>query len=173
MGRWRTHTEKWLGAEQQDRDEAAEAAFGPVFAALPVVEPSPAFVARAVEAAWAARARRRWLTGLAAAAAAALIVAASAVAVYTAFDGRIVPMLTMAASAASGSLLVLLTAGAALAGWWSAAVNTGVKLAAAMANPYSVAALTVIELVAAVALVMLHRLLRSEVDFRTPRAYCF
>jgi hypothetical protein len=73
----------------------------------------------------------------------------------------------------SGSLLSLLTAGATLVGWSTATVGAGSVVAAAIANPYGVAALTAIELVAAAVLFMLHRLLRSDVEFRAPRAYCF
>jgi hypothetical protein len=173
MGRWRRHLETWLAAEQEDHDDAAEAAFADVFTALPPLEPSPAFVARTVEAAWAARVRRRWVTGLVVAAAAVLLVGASGVALFVAIGGGATRLLTIATALASGSFLSLLTAGATLTGWSAAAVDAGAVVATAIANPYSVAALTAIELVAAAVLVMLHRLLRADVEWRTPRAYCF
>jgi hypothetical protein len=173
MGRWRTHLQTWLAAEQQGRDDAADAAFGHVFAALPAVEPSSAFVARTVEAAWTAGARRHRVAPLAVAAAALLIVGASGVVLSLALDGGAVRLLAIAAAAASASLLSLLTAGATLAGWSAAALDAGTVVAAAIGNPYSVAVLAAIELIAAAVLVMLHRLLRSEVGWRTPRAYCF
>lgn len=172
MGRWRTHTDAWLVAEQEGRDEAAEAAFDRVLTALPAIEPSPAFAARVAEAAWAARARRRRLVGLAAATAGVALVAAAAVVVYAA-SGGVAWLLTATATAASGAVVSLLAAGVTLAGWWSAAAGTGRSLVTAVASPYSLAALVAIELVAVGALVMLHRLLRSEVELRTPRAYCF
>ena len=174
MGRWRIQLETWLTAEQESRDDAAEAAFAEVFAALPPSEPSPAFVARTVEAAWAARAarvRRHWVTALSAAA--ALLVCTSGVAVYMLLNGGAARLLTVAMALASGSLRSLVTAGATLAGWFATAVDTGAVVATAISNPYSVAALTAIELVAAALLVVLHRLLRSDVEWRTPRAYCF
>jgi len=173
MGRWRTHVETWLAAEQDGRDDAAEAAFDRVFAAVPGVEPSPAFVARTVEAAWAARGRRRRLAILTAAAAAVLVVGTSGVMLYTALDGRVAWLLTTAASLASSSVLWLLSAGVTGTAWWAAAADAGLMIASAIARPYSMAALTAIELVAAGALVMLHRLLRSAIELRTPRAYCF
>jgi hypothetical protein len=173
MGPWRTHVETWLTAEQQDRDDAADAAFGHVFAALPAVEPSPVFVARTVEAAWATGARRRRIAPLAVAAAALLVAGASAIVLLLALDGGAARLLTIATALASASLLSLLTAGATLTGWSAAAIDAGVVVAGAIANPYSVAALTAIELVAAAVLLMLHRLLRSDVELRTPRAYCF
>ena len=174
MGRWRTHVETWLAAEQDGRDDAAEAAFDRVFAAVPGVEPSPAFVARTVEAAWAARGRRRRLAILTAAAAAALVVVGtSGVVLYTALDGRAAWLLTTAASLASSSVRWLLSAGVTGTGWWAAVADAGLIIAAAIARPYSMAVLTAIELVAAAALVMLHRLLRSDIELRTPRAYCF
>jgi hypothetical protein len=165
--------ETWLAAEQQDRDDAADAAFGHVFAALPAVEPSPAFVSRTVEAAWAVGARRRRAAILAIAAAALLVIGASGVVLSVALDGGVAQLLTVATALASASLLSLLSAGATLAGWSAAAVDVGAVVATVIGNPYSMAALTAIELVAAAVLVMLHRLLRSEVEWRTPRAYCF
>jgi hypothetical protein len=173
MGRWRTDTDAWLAAEQEGRDETADAALNRVLTALPAIEPSPAFAARAAEAAWAASTRRRRLIGLAAAAAAVVLAATVAVVVYTALGGRVAWLLTTTATAASGAALSLLAAGVTLAGWWSAAATAGRTIATAVATPYSVAALVAIELVAGAALVMLHRLLRSEVELRTPRAYCF
>jgi hypothetical protein len=173
MGRWRKHLETWLAAEQEDRDDAAEAAFADVFTALAPLEPSPPFVAQTVEAAWAARGRRRWVTGLAVAATAMLLVGASGIALYVAIGGGAMRLLTRATALASSSLLSLLTAGATLAGWSATAVDAGTVVATAIANPYSVAALTAIELVAAAVLVVLHRLLRADVEWRTPRAYCF
>jgi hypothetical protein len=172
MGRWRTHLETWLAAEREDRDKAADAAFADLFEALPTLEPSPAFVARTVDAAWA-RAHRRWVVRLAVAAAAVLVLGASGIALYMAINGGASWLLTTSASVVSGSLLSLLTAGATLVGWSTATVGAGSVVAAAIANPYGVAALTAIELVAAAVLFMLHRLLRSDVEFRAPRAYCF
>jgi hypothetical protein len=173
MARWRTPVETWLEAEQDGREDAAEAAFDHVFAALPAVEPSPAFVARASEAAWAAAGHRRRMAGLAATAAAVLVVGASAAVLYVAFDGRTAWLLAAAASLASGAVLSLVTAGATVASWWSIGADAGLALATAIANPYSVVALAAIELVAIAALVMLHRLLQSDVEIRAPRAYCY
>lgn len=173
MGRWRTHAEAWLAAERHDQDEAAEAAFDRVFRALPAVEPSPAFVSRTAEAAWAARVRRQRLAGAAAAAAAVLVAATAAVVLYAAFGGRLAWLLTTSAALASSALLSLVAAGVTLAGWWSEAAGAGRTIAAAVVSPYSVAALMAIELVAVAALVLLHRLLRSEVEFRRPQAFCF
>lgn len=173
MGRWQTHVETWLSAEQQGRDEAAEAAFDRVFRALPAVELSPAFVSRTAEAAWAARVRRRRLAGAAAASAAILVVAAAAFVAYTAFGGRMAWLLTTAVTVASGAALSLLGGAVTIAGWWSAAAGAGRTLTVAVVDPYSVAAVMASELVAVAALALLHRLLRSEVEFRSPRAFCF
>lgn len=173
MGRWRTHAEAWLAAERHDQDEAAEAAFGRVFQALPAVAPSPAFVSRTAEAAWAARIRRQQLVGAVAAVAAVLVAATAAVVLYAAFGGRLAWLLTTTAALASSAVLSLVAAGVTVAGCWSDAADAGRTIAAAVANPYSVAALMAIELVAVAALVLLHRLLRSEVEFRSPRSFCF
>jgi len=174
MGRWRTHVETWLLAEQDGRDEAAEAAFDRAFAAFPSVAPSPAFVARTVEAAWAARVRRRRLTVLATAAAAGLVLATSAVVLYAALDGGTTWfILTTAASLTSAAVIGVLSAGVTAAGWWAAGADAALTIVSAIGRPYSLAALTAIEVVAAIAFVMLHRLLRSDIEVRTPRAYCF
>lgn len=173
MGHWRTYTEAWLAAERHGQDEAAEAAFGRVFPALPAVEPSPAFMSRTVDAAWAARVRRQQLVGAAAAAAAVLVAATTAVVLYTAFGGRLAWLLTTTAALASSAMLSLVAAGVTVAAWWSDAANAGRAIETVVASPYSVAALMAIELVAVAALVLLHRLLRSKVEFRSPQAFCF
>lgn len=173
MGRWRTHVETWLKAEQQGADDAADAAFGHVFATLPAVEPSPAFVARTVEAAWAAAGARRPVVPLAVAAAALLVAGASGVVLSLALAGGAARLLTLATALSSASLLSLLTAGTTLAGWSAAVLDAGTVVAAAIGNPYGVAALTAIELVAAAVLLLLYRLLRSGVEWRAPRTYCF
>lgn len=173
MGRWRTHTQAWLAAEHDGEDGAADAAFGRVFQALPAVEPSPAFVTRTAEAAWAVRGRRRWVVGAAAAAAAVLVVSTAAIVLYAAFGGRLAWLLTTTVTLASTAGVSLIGAGVAAAGWWSAAAAAGRAITTAVASPYSVAALMAIELVAVAALVLLHRLLRSEVELRSPQAFCF
>ncbi|MBI3047099.1 MAG: hypothetical protein HYY76_02200 [Acidobacteria bacterium] len=179
MGRWRTDTEDWLRAEQEGPEEVADAAFAQVFTALPTLQPSPAFVARTVEAAWEARARRRQVAGLAAAAA-VLAAVATTVVLYAVFGARVGWLLTTIAAVASGSVLSLLGAALTAAEWWKAtvaagstAVAAGSTAIAALAGPYSVAALAVVELVAAAALYLLHRLLQSDAAVRSPRAFCF
>ena len=55
----------WLHAEESGHEELAESAFASLVAEIPSVEPSAAFVDRAVHAAWQARSRRRRVTRLA------------------------------------------------------------------------------------------------------------
>ena len=173
MARWRTQTEHWLAAERDGQDETAETAFQQLFEVLPGVEASPSFASRAAEAAWAARLRRRRMAGLAAAAAAVLIPGTAGLTLYALFDVGTAWLLATTAALASSAMLSLLGAGVTLAGWWSATAGAGTTIVAAMANPYGVGALVAIEAVAAAALLMLHRLLRSEVELRGPRAFCF
>ncbi|OFW02408.1 MAG: hypothetical protein A3I61_13140 [Acidobacteria bacterium RIFCSPLOWO2_02_FULL_68_18] len=171
MGRWRTDTDDWLNAEQQGPDEAAEAALARVFATVPTLQPSPAFVTRTAEAAWTARTRRRQSAGLAAAAA-VLAAAAGAVVAYAVFGTRVGWLMTTAAAVASGSVLSLVSGTLTAAEWWSAAAAAGRTAVSAVVSPFSVAALGMVGLVAAAALYLLHRLLRSDVVVRRPGAIC-
>ena len=59
MGRWQKDTEHWLSNEEQGLDDAADAAFQHVFAAVPAVEPSSDFVQRARRGCMACAHRRR------------------------------------------------------------------------------------------------------------------
>lgn len=173
MGRWRTETENWLASEAHGHDEVADAAFGHVFRALPTVEPSPGFVARAVEAASLAHARRRRVVRVMAAAAASLLAAAAATVLYVVLATIGGWLLTTTAAAASGAVLSLVAAALTIVEWWAATADAGSTIAAVVANPYSLGALVAIELVAAAALYTLHRLLRSDIEVHSPGALCF
>src|SRR5262245_39561162 len=99
MGRWQKSTGHWLSNEEQGLDDAADAAFQHVFAAVRAVEPSSDFVQRTVEAAWRARARRRRMVLVSGLAASALV-ALTAYGVLGIAGGR---LLTIAAAVATNS----------------------------------------------------------------------
>lgn len=172
MGRWRTDVERWLSSEHHGQGDADEA-FARIFAALPAIEPSASFVAQAVEVAWRARARRRRIIVIAAAAAAVLLAAVGGAAVYVLFGAVGGQLLTAAAAVVSGSVVSALTTLVAGVEWWLATAQAGNAVARLIARPQGLAALVATELVGAAALYMLHWMLRSDIRFRNPRAFCF
>jgi hypothetical protein len=168
MAGWRSRMDNWLSLQQQDLDEAADAALAEVFAALPPVEPSPDFVQRAVAAAWAEHARARRTALLAGAAAAALVALTSAAVAYTVFGMAGGWLLTTAAAALSGSAVTLLDAASTAVQWWLATVRIGDAVAAVVTRPVGAAAVVTIELMGAVALYTLRRLLQADLRFKRP-----
>ena len=173
MGRWQKHTEHWLSNEEQGLDDAADAAFQHVFAAVPAVEPSSDFVRRTVEATWRARARRRrtvLVSSLAASVFVAVTAGATAYGVFGIAGGW---LLTTAATLATNSAVSIIAAGTTAVEWWFATARAGSAVAGIVATPQSAVVLFAIELVGIAALYMLKRLLRAEVAFRGPGALCF
>lgn len=171
MGRWRTETETWLESERHENNDAAEAALTQLFAALPTVEPSRDFVHRTVDAAWAVRTRRRWM--MAAAAAAALIAVAAGVTALFVMSGDVgARMLAAAATLAANSAVSLLTSATTLVEWWTAMARTGGAVGRVLVMPQGLAALAAIEIVGAISLYMLHRLLKADVTFRNSGPLC-
>ena len=171
MSQWRTHTETWLSSEQQGLDDAADEAFAHVFAALPAVEPSVGFVPRAVDAAWRARGRRRRaiaLAGLAVSVAGAGTAGAAAYGVLGMAGWLLTTIATVATSSAVSALMTAATA----VDWWSAAARAGSSVTSILIMPQAMAAFVAIELTGAAALYLLHRLLRTEVRFRSPGPLC-
>ena len=173
MGRWQKNTEHWLSNEEQGLDDAADAAFQHVFAAVPAVEPSSDFVQRTVEAVWRARVRRRrvvLVSGLAASVFVALTTGAAAYGVFGIAGGW---LLTTAAAVATNFATSLVAAGTTAVEWWFAFARASSAVAGIVATPQNAVVLLAIELVGIAALYMLQRLLRAEVAFRGPGALCF
>ena len=169
MGRWQKNTEHWLLNEEQGLDDAADAAFQHVFAAVPAVEPSSDFVQRTVEAAWRARTRRRRIV-LVSGLAASVLVALTAYGVFGIAGGR---LLTIAAAVATNFAASLVAVGTTAVEWWFAFARASSAVAGIVATPQNAVVLLSIELVGIAALYMLQRLLRAEVRFRGPGALCF
>jgi hypothetical protein len=172
MGRWHTHTERWLSNEHLAQEAAAEEAFAQVFAALPAVEPSEHFVRKTVHAAWQAQARRKRSTVYAALAASLMAAAATGVAAYGllgATSGWLIATVATAAASSAGPLLVAATV---VIDWWTAVTHTSGLLARVVGLPQSAAVLLAMEVAGGAALYALHRLLRAESGFRDPGPLC-
>jgi hypothetical protein len=157
MSTERRELERWLAAEESGGDDAADAALARLFAAVPKVEATPAFVHDAVTSAWRWRARRRRAVAFAWAAA-VLLVCVGAVAFYFAS-----PWLAMIAvkvlAFASGRAVPWLIAYATVAmkGWLTLG-HVGTVIAAALITPGRTVAVVGVELVAILAFFALQRI---------------
>ena len=152
----RKQLEHWLAAEEDGHDEAADAAFGHLFAAVPRIEPTPRFVEQAVTGALRWRARRRLLIAFAWAALVVLI----ATGVVTAYYAS--PRLAAAAIAgltfASGHVIPWLVAYTKVAiEWWWTIGRVGTVVVSAVMTPARAVAIVGVELVGILALFALLR----------------
>ncbi len=155
------HWRDWLEAEEEGRDDLAEFIFARVMADLPRVEPSPAFVERAVQAAWQRRVRQQRLAWVARAAAVLAVViggGAGLFALGTAVIGA------AADGAVAGVQGVIWTADAMNGGlrWWAFLRNVGSAVGTAVATPQTTAVLVALELTGAMAVYGIQRLLGDE-----------
>ena len=130
-------------------------------AEIPSVEPSAAFVDRAVHAAWQARSRRRLVTRLAWIGGALSIAIAGAASIYE-FAGLATTLAVRVTVAFSHVLVWFLTSTSAGAGWWSIAERVGTAVGDAIASPSASASIAVFEMIALLALYALRRLLGQE-----------
>src|SRR6185503_2592705 len=153
----RKQLDAWLKAEQRGEDDAADAAFAHLFAAVPKVQPRSAFVEQAVIIASRWRARRRWMLTVAWTAAAALVVAAAVTALVASplLGGSFVK----AVAFLSGHTVPWLVAYASVAlhGWLTLG-HVGAVIAAALMTPGRVAAVVGVELLGILAFYALHRI---------------
>jgi hypothetical protein len=153
----------WLRAEESGPDDLAESAFASLMAEIPSVEPSAAFVDRAVHAAWKARNRRRRVTRVAWIAGALTIAVAGAGSIYE-LAGLATTLAARVTVACSHALVWLLTSASAGAGWWSLAERVGTAVGDALASPSASASIAAFEMIALLALYALHRLLGEELN---------
>ena len=151
----------WLHAEETGHEELAESVFASLMAEIPSVEPSAAFVDRAVHAAWRARSRRRRVTRLAYIAGAASIVVAGAGSIYE-LAGPATTLAARVTVAFSHVLIWFLKSASAGAGWWSIAERVGTAVGDALASPSASASIAAFEVIALLALYALQRLLGQE-----------
>ena len=155
------HWRDWLASEQDGRDDLAEFTFARLMADLPRVEPSPAFIERAVKAAWQRRVRQQRLAWAARAAAVLAVLVGGGVGLFAlgaavigaAADGLMagVQGLIWTADAVGGGLR-----------WWSLFEKVGSAVGTAVATPQTTAVLVALELIGAMAVYGIERLLGDE-----------
>jgi hypothetical protein len=157
----RKQLEQWLAEEASGRDEAADAAFAHLFAAVPKVEPNPAFVEQAVTAAWRWRARRRRLVACAWAATILLVAVGVGIALLGA--PRIATSVIKGFAFVSGRAVPWLVAYTTVAmSWWWTLGHVGGVIASALVTPGRVVALVGVELVGLLAFYALQRIAGAE-----------
>jgi hypothetical protein len=153
----RKQLERWLAEEEEGHDDAADAAFARLFAAVPRIEPRAAFVDEAVTAAWRWRAKRRRFV-LAGWAAAAVLVGAGALAVYLA-SPSLAPVFIRTVAFASGRAVPWFVSYATVAlHSWLTLVHVGGVVASALVTPARAAALVGMELFGILAFFALQRI---------------
>jgi hypothetical protein len=168
----REDVKRWLIEERRGVEDTAEAAFEHMFAALPMITPRADFVDRAVDAAWRTRLRRRRMLVLTRAAALLLFAVGGAVLAYVVASSGGAWVLRTGAVLVSRSFVWLVVSIAGGMEWWSSLAQIGNSVAETVAMPRGTAALVVIELVGALSLYALQRLLRGDGRFRSPGAFC-
>ena len=157
----RKQLERWLEEEANGRDDAADAAFAHLFAAVPKVQPTPPFVDQAVAAALRWRTRRRRLVACAWAATLVLV----GIGVVLAFVGapRLVTSVIKAMAFASGRGVPWLVAYTTVAmGWWWTLGHVGGVIASALMTPARVVAVVGVELLGILAFYALQRIAGAE-----------
>ena len=157
----RKDLEHWLLSEERDQDEAADAAFAQVFAALPKVDPGPGFVDRTVGAAWRLRARRRRMVALAWAAT-VVVAAAGATVTYGAAPYLGSWAIKTAAVTTGHSVPWLISYATVALDWWWTVGRIGGHVAGAIATPERATALVGVELIGILAFFALQRLAGAE-----------
>ena len=158
----RDDLDRWLAAERDGRDGGAELAFARVLQAVPRVNAGPAFVDRVAGAAWRARRRRRLLLRGARLAASAAAAAAGLVLAYIAVVRGGTWAVHTGAVLTVQSVSFVVRAAAEGLDWWSIVARVGEAAGQALATPSVSAALVAIEIIGAVALFALSRVLRAE-----------
>ena len=157
----REQLERWLASEAAGQEDAADAAFAHLFAAVPKVEPRAEFVELTAARVWAERARRRRFAVLGWAAA-VVIAAAGSLAGYAAAAPAGAWAIKTGIQLMSHAMPWLFAyATEAMNLWWVAA-RVGNHLALAIATPPRAAGLVAVELVGIFAFFALQRLVRLE-----------
>lgn len=159
---WLNDMERWLSSERDEADAQAESAFGRVLAAMPRVEPGLDFVDRAVQATWRARRRRRAVRRTAGLAASVLIAIGGLVAMSLAVMQGGAWLVQTGAAVTSRVVVWFVRSAAEGLDWWSVVAQVGAAAGGALATPQATFMVVAVELVGALALFALHRVLRSE-----------
>lgn len=152
---------EWIEAEEHGRETTAEEAFARLMAGLPEETAAPAFIERTMAAVRARRARQRRLAWAVRAAVALLAVTAAVISIR--LGGAFV--MTLAADGlVAGVRGVVWTADTVGGGlwWWSVLETVGSGVARAAMAPRAVAVLVALQLVGAMAMYGMTRLLGNE-----------
>jgi hypothetical protein len=157
----REELERWLLSEEAGQDDAADAAFAHLFAAVPKVEPGAEFVQRTFAEVWRLRARRRRVAALAWAAAIVVTAAGSLAAYVAAAPAGAWAVKSGVLAMSHGMPWVFAYATEAVNLWWAVA-RIGSDIAGAIATPPRAAALMGVELVGISAFFALQRLVGFE-----------
>lgn len=152
----REQLEQWLAEEASGHDEAADAAFAHLFAALPRIEPKPAFVEQAVTSALRWRARRRRLMVVTWSTVVLLVTTGAFVAFYA--SPRLAAAAIKAITFTSSHVIPWLVAYAKVAmEWWWTIGRVGTVIVSAVVTPERAVAIVGVELVGILALFALLR----------------
>jgi hypothetical protein len=157
----REQLERWLFSEAAGQDDAADAAFAHVFAAVPRVEPGAEFVQRTVTEVWRMRARHRRILALGWAATIILVVAGAVTAYFA--SPRLATAVIKALAFASGRSVPWLVAYTTVAmDWWWTLGHVGAVIASALITPARMVAVVGVELVGILAFFALQRIAGVE-----------
>ena len=168
MGQWREDAERWLESEERN-EECAEAELAQLFTAMPVVEPSPAFVQVIVDTALREQARRRRVMWWAGIAATVVLVLGSMAFTIIGVPGLV---LRVTAQVTAASVISLMWIATTLIETWIVMARAGAAVLRVAVMPQSLVVLIAVELLGGAALYSLHRLLRANVRFRNPGPLC-
>jgi hypothetical protein len=154
--------ERWLISEERGDEQAAEAAFAHLFAVVPRIEPQPGFVERVSAAAWRSRQRRHETVRAARAAAVLLVASAGIAAAWLALRSAWPWLVTSGAVVmASASLGGVVTGAVTAVEWWATVARVAVVIGETLARREAAGVLLAVEVVGALALYVLHQLIRS------------
>jgi hypothetical protein len=153
---------QWLQAEQSGQEELAEIMFARLVAQLPAIEPSMAFVDRAVQAAWRTRTHRR-RARVALVAAAALIATAGIAAAY-AVAPFAMGFIVRGTVTVSHGLVWLLTSAGEAARWWWIAERIGTAVRDVISAPSAAAAIAVAEIILLLAIYAFRHVLGKDYE---------
>ena len=152
----REQLERWLAEEAGGQEEAAETALAHLFVAVPRIEPTPAFVDRAVTSAFRWRARRRRLMAFAWAALLVLMTIGVATAYYA--SPRLAAGAIKGVTFSSSHVIPWLVAYTRVAmEWWWTLGRVGTVIVSAVMTPARTVAIVGVELVGILALFALLR----------------
>jgi len=153
--------QEWLEAEEHGRESTAEHAFASLMAGLPRAAADPAFVETAMRALRVRRARQRRAVWVVRAAVALLAIAGAVVGLRVGGSFVLTLVADGLVAGVRGMVWTADTVGGGL-WWWSVLETTGSAVTKVATTPRSVALLIALQLVGAMAMYGMTRLLGDE-----------